>query len=195
LYRGWIDVRVWKKKSLSGPGRFLGDPGVLPLEVNDEIRVEAEVNRPGYLYVIWIDTEGKPLPIYPWKGGRWDQLEQEQQTERLSLPETAGNRWPIGRSASGMETLVLLVRQTPWPRDQNLPDLLTGLPVPKVQDKQALVWFRDWAVVRDEPKRAPNLFDERRPADPVLRTQQLLQQRLGSHCAMSCAVSFANAGK
>jgi hypothetical protein len=57
------------------------------------------------------------------------------------------------------------------------------------------VWFEDWRVVKDEPKRSPNFFDERRPGDPVLRTQRRLRERLGKYCAYSRAVSFANRGQ
>jgi hypothetical protein len=58
---GWIDVRVWKKDKLLGPGQWLG-PHVLPFKPGDEVRVEAELKRPAYLYVVWLDTTGKPLP-------------------------------------------------------------------------------------------------------------------------------------
>jgi hypothetical protein len=57
------------------------------------------------------------------------------------------------------------------------------------------VWFEDWQVVHDEARREPNFFDERRHEDPVLATQRLLRERLGSLCSYSRAVSFANQGR
>jgi hypothetical protein len=199
---GWIDVRVWKREHLEGPGRFLG-AGVLPLQADDEVRVEAKLNRPAYLYVVWISSLGKPLPLYPWKADakipehdRWILPATEHKIDGLIVPETPGSRWPMRQDdPRGMETLLLLARDAPWPRDVDLRRLLSGLPRAAVQHPAAAVWFRNWQVVFDEPQRAPNLFDERRPGEPVLRMQEELRERLGKYCGYSRAVSFANAGQ
>jgi hypothetical protein len=205
--RGWIDVRVWKRAGHTGPdhflpGRFLGE-GVLPLQGGDEVRVEAQLNRPAYLYVVWIDSLGEPQPIYPWKTGPkvpkdqwWTLPPVEHKVDRLSLPDTPGARWAMKREdPRGMETLLLLARATPWPRDVDLWVLLADLPPAEVQHPEAAVWFCNWQVVFDEPGRGPNLFDVQRPHDPVIQTQEILRRRLGQYCAYSRAVSFANAGR
>jgi hypothetical protein len=193
---GWIDVRVWKRDDLKGPGTLL-KPAVLPLQADDEVRVEAKLNQSAYLYVVWIDTGGKATPIYPWNA-HWQWPTRETPVDHLSLPSTPGNRWPIKLDSSdkpGMETLLLLARETPWPRDVELRTLLVDLPRPALQDPASAVWFRNWDVVHDEADRGPNLFDERRAGDPVMRTQQILRERLLKYCDFSRAVSFANAGK
>jgi hypothetical protein len=187
---GWIDVRVWKKDNLKGPGQWLG-PQVMPFNQDDEVRVEAELKRPAYLYVVWLDTAGKPVPIYPWDK-HWNWPNAERPVDRLSLP-ASGKRWPIKPGVPGMETLLLLARETPWPRDVDWRMLLHGLPSPAMQDPSSVVWFRNWAVVRDED-RAPNLFEER-PGDPLLVTQAKLRERLQPYGVFSRAVSFANAGR
>jgi hypothetical protein len=64
-----------------------------------------------------------------------------------------------------------------------------------VQNLHSAVWFRNWEVVRDESDRAPNLFDERRPDDPLILTQQTLRERFKELCVFSRAVSFAASGK
>jgi hypothetical protein len=189
---GWIDVRVWKKDKLLGPGQWLG-PHVMPFNQGDEVRVEAELNRPAYFYVVWLDTTGKPLPLYSWDP-HWNWPAEERPAARLSLPATPGNRWPISPGTAGMETLLLLARETPWPRDVDLRTLLDGLPPPAMQDPSSVVWFRNWAVVRDEDDRAPNLFEER-AGDPLLVTQEKLRERLQPYGVFSRAVSFANAGR
>jgi hypothetical protein len=94
-----------------------------------------------------------------------------------------------------METLLLLVREEPWPAGVDLRGLLTGLPKPAMQNSLSAVWFEDWEVVQGEQKREPNFFDVRRHEDPVLQTQRLLRERLGRYCAYSRAVSFANQGR
>lgn len=191
-WSGSLDVRVWKKDNLNGPGRFLG-PAVLPLRAEHQVRVEAEVNPPAYLYIVWIDTAGKALPLYPWDP-RWNWPAAEKPVDRLSLP-SSGKNWPISAGKPGMETVLLLARQSPWPRDVNLGALLADLPQPEMQHPSSAVRFRDWQLVPHEKPRGPNLLDERLPADPVLRTQQVLRERLGMYCDFSRAVSFANAGE
>jgi hypothetical protein len=188
---GWIDVRVWKKDNLEGPGQWLG-PQVMPFNQDDAVRVEAELKRPAYLYVVWLDTAGEAAPIYPWDK-HWNWPVAESPVDRLSLP-ASGNRWRIKPGVPGMETLLLLARETPWPRDVDWRTLLADLPRPAMQDPSSVVWFRNWAVVHDEGDRAPNLFEEL-PGDPLLVTQAKLRERLQPYGVFSRAVSFANAGR
>ena len=50
----------------------LDQPKVLPLKAGDRFRIEAKLNRPAYIYVFWVGSDGKVSPIYPWKPGHWD---------------------------------------------------------------------------------------------------------------------------
>src|SRR5262249_46535796 len=45
-------------------GLRLHDRRALPLRPCDWIRIEAAVNRPAYLYLIWIDTDGRAAPLW-----------------------------------------------------------------------------------------------------------------------------------
>jgi serine/threonine protein kinase len=194
--RGWVDVRIWRPEL--GLSRDLGlhDNDALPLTADSEVSVAAELNRPAYLYVIWIDGKGEAAPVYPWKPGHWEQrLAEEQPISRLRRPADEHAFWSLKKQQPGMETLLLLVRETPWPAEVDLEKVLAGLPEQKMQNAAAAVWFENWQVVKDEEKRGPQFFDERRREDPVLETQRLLQERLGQYCTYSRAVSFANRGK
>jgi hypothetical protein len=193
--KGWIDVRLWRPEL--GRGRDLGlhDQEALPLTPDSEVSVEAQLNHPGYLYVIWIDSKGEASPIFPWKPGQWEARPTgEEPMARLRRPAQERVYWPLKKQQPGMETLLLLARQTPWPADVDLEKLLTGLPEQKMQNAAAAVWFENWQVVKEDEKRSPVFFDERRRDDPVLETQRLLQERLGKYCDYSRAVSFANKG-
>jgi hypothetical protein len=64
-----------------------------------------------------------------------------------------------------------------------------------MQNQHAVVWFQNGEVVRDDAERGPDFFDPERIDDPVLRTQRLLRERLGSRFSYTRAVSFANMGK
>jgi hypothetical protein len=195
-FKGWIDVRVWEEGNPDRLGLRLNQDGALPLRARDKIRVEARLNRPGFLYVFWIDTAGRALPLYPWKPGHWEERPaDEQPVTALDLPTDESGGWEIERGKAGMETLVMLVRDTPLPLDVNLRELLADLPAQTMQNTQAVVWFENGAVVHGETDRGPNLFNVQKIDDPVMQTQRLLKRKLGPLCAYSRAVSFANKGK
>jgi hypothetical protein len=195
-FKGWIDVRILEEGNPERRNVGLKDNWALPLQAKDKIRVVAWVNRPAYLYVIWINADGTVDPVYPWKPGHWDQRpDKEQPVQELSLPTDEGGWWEIKEGKPGMESLVMLVRETPLRRDINLEKLVAGLPKQRQQNFFAAVWFENGKVVQDEAERGPNFFDVKRTNDPVLRTQLLLRQKLGPLSDYSRAVSFANQGK
>src|SRR5487761_143737 len=47
---GTIDVRLWNPDDPLRRGLSLGEPGALPLRVGDQVRLEASVSQPSYLY-------------------------------------------------------------------------------------------------------------------------------------------------
>jgi serine/threonine protein kinase len=195
-FKGSIDVRIWEKGNPERAGLGLRANGALPLKAKDTIRVEATMNRPVYLYILWIEADGKVLPVYPWKPGHWDgRPDREQRVAALSLPADGQGGWEINAGRAGMETLVMLVRETPLPRSVDLPAILGALPAQRMQHPQSAVWFENGAVVEGEADRGPNLFDVKRIDDPVLQTQGLLRNKLGRLCEYTRAVSFANRGK
>jgi serine/threonine protein kinase len=193
-FRGWIDVTLWDDANPERRGLKLADAGALPIKEHDAIRIDARLNRPGYLYVIWIDSDGRAEPVYPWKPGKWPERPAEEvPSQTLSLPTASGAGWPMGAGTPGMETLLLLVRATPLPRDTDLAKLLKDLPQQNRQNARAAVWFENGNVVsgKTERERAPRFFDERQIDDPVLRTQQLLKTTLAPLCDYSRAVCFS----
>jgi hypothetical protein len=199
-FKGWIDARVWEWENARRQDVRLNEKGALPLKAGDWVRVEAQVDRPAYLYVILIDTQGKVQPIYPWEQGRWDQRRAEQPRVTLRLPEKrspAGELagWRVEPEPPGMDTLMLLVRETPLPPEVALDQLLAVVPPQRQQDPRAVVWFENGEVVHHEAERAFALFDPQRIDDPVLQTQVALQDRLQPYFAYTRAVSYANQGR
>jgi hypothetical protein len=192
---GWIDLRVWDQANPRRRDRRLNQAGALPLKPGDLARVEAQVNRPAYLYLIQLDTLGRPVPLYPWQPGSWVQRPaQEQPVDHVWLPEDTEGGWPVGAGERGMETLMLLARETPLPPDVDLAALLAGLPRPREQNLRAAVWFENGEVVRNVPDRGFASFDAERINDPVLRTQELLRHNLRPHFSYTYAVSYAFQG-
>jgi hypothetical protein len=172
----------------------------VPLSSRDWMRIEAKLNRPAYLYVIWIDTEGKATPIYPWQDGDWHKRPPEEpKRDRLNLPEGAGELAPLAPGPSGIETLLLLAREAPLMESENasLPRLLAGLPRAEVADVRALAWFDDGNLVT--PQREPDrgsiqIGKAQAGGDPVLQLQALLQTKLRPLFPYSRAVCFGNRG-
>jgi serine/threonine protein kinase len=186
---GTINVRIWDPKNASRRGLSLTEPSALPLHQGDQIRVEASVDRAAYLYLIWVGTDGKALPVYPWKAGDWNvRAGAEHPTAAVSLPEKIDGGWEI-EGGPGMETLVLLAREQPFPAGTAIRDFFSDLPAQRLQNNHALVWLDRGEVARD---RSPKFFDVKELNDPVLKTQQLLADRLKPHFPLIRAVSFAN---
>jgi hypothetical protein len=119
----------------------------------------------------------------------------ERPATRVSLPDTADKAWPIKPGQPGMETIMLLARESPLPPEFDVKPRLSGLPRPVLQDPRSLVRFDDWVLVQREQsrERGPSFF-EVDVEDPIVRTQALLKERLAPHFAMMRAVSFANRG-
>ena len=94
-------------------------PGALPLRAGDAVRIEATTNRPAYLYLVWIDENGIALPVYPWQPGHWERrATSDKLTTTLVFPPENPNGDEGGfknEGSAGMETVVLLARDTPLP--------------------------------------------------------------------------------
>jgi hypothetical protein len=195
--KGTLDVRIWDEHDRLRKGRRLNQQGALPLGPGDLARVEARLNRPAYVYLLQIDPGGRVTPLYPWAGGDWGRRPADEgPVARLDLPDDPGEGWVAQPGESGMETLVLLARDTRLPRDVDalLAGLSDELPPQRAQHFQAAVWFENGDMVRDEPERAFAHFT-RTIDDPVLRSQALLKNKLQKYFPYSLAVSYAFQGK
>src|SRR5205823_5115100 len=104
-----VDIRVWRPGPDGAAARLrLTDSGALPMKPGDQFRIVATADRPAYLYLLWIDTEGKAMPVYPWQPGKWGIRPPEvQQATELELPPTAAKGYTITGDQPGMETLIL----------------------------------------------------------------------------------------
>lgn len=190
---GTIDVLVWDPGNQERRGLGIRDPQALPLHPGDQIRLNVQLNRAAFLYLVWIDSEGHAVPVYPWKPGDWEiRPREEQKTETLSLPETGDHGWPL-TGAAGMETLMVLARDTPLRGDTELKTYFENLPLQPMQDPRAIVWFHDGKILtkQEDRVRGPSFFNEAKIDDPLLQTQRILYDRLHAEFDLVTAVSFA----
>lgn len=195
---GAIDILVWDETETTRRGLNVRQSGVMPLRAGDRLRIDAEVDRPMYLYLLWIGSDGAVWPVYPWEGGNWENRPAiETPRTRLSVPPKLDEGLELG-GPPGMETFVLLARESPLPRDGQTESWLRGLPLQPqpYQSQLALVEFDVGQVVETSPTldRGPKSFDPKRLDDPVRHRQQLLAERLGAEFSVLRAISVANQG-
>ena len=108
-----LDLRVWKKDNPSR-GLPIEDALALPLQAGDWMRVEAETNRPAFLYVIYVDAKGEASPLFPWRKYDWDDHPVEVKQSRLHLPEDPlKDASPLTPGPSGIESVLVLARDEP----------------------------------------------------------------------------------
>jgi hypothetical protein len=193
---GWIDVLLWEEKNPRRQNLRLHDFGAMPIKPGDQFCVEAELNRPAYLYVLWIHPDGQVYPVYPWRPGDWEERPaREEPVRKLRRPEALDEFYQLPADTPGMVTLVLLARETPL--DVDVRAKLGELRPQKEQDLRATVWFENGEAVQDEPGRRAMRFDVTRRDDPVLGAQERIRSRLlgPRHFTYARAVSFACQGK
>ncbi len=194
---GSVDVVLWDPRNASRRGVDIRDVAARPVHRSDQIRVKVAMNRAVYVYLLWVGGDGKVAPVYPWRPGDWhNRPQQEQPVDHLSLPPELDRGWPMGGDA-GMETIVLLARDTPLPPTVDLESAVAGVQPPKLQSPDSLVEFEGGHPVTEnmDHTRAPLFFDSQRIDDPLLQNQQLLEERLGRHFQFISAVGFANRGE
>jgi serine/threonine protein kinase len=208
--KGSIDLVVYES-AVPGPDEFkpsksrqrlhLHERGALPLRPNDWIRIEVELNRPAYLYVVWIDTDGKATPLWPWEQNDWAWLPAEQTPrDRLTLPDLVKGEaiMPLSGGPPGIESLLLLARETPLTAAENsevmriLARPLARRPLTRVETEFA-VWLENGERVTDEPTRAPILSKAQSSGDPEIQVRSVMKQ-LQSLFPSTRAVCFGNQG-
>jgi hypothetical protein len=195
--RGALHLRVDDPANPRRRNLRLDEAAALPLKAHDRFHIEAKLNRPAYLYLFWIGSDGKVAPIYPWAPGHWERRPAvEKKTDRLDLPPKADKAWEIPEGDAGLEALVLLAREdSPLPRDVDLARSLAGLPAQPRPSLDRAVWIENGReVTLDSHDRAAPSTKTRRSDDPVLRFRRLLQDKVQPLGDYSQAVLFPNQG-
>jgi hypothetical protein len=200
-----IDLLVWNPDEPNRQGLGLADPGVLPLRTGDRVRVAAQLSRPAFIYVVWLDAQGVALPVYPWHAGEWDQRRRSEQPQtRLAIPERRDAAWMMQVPQDGMETLLLLGRPTELPPDVSLPTLLKDVGRNSLPRRNHASWFQEGSPLRKQTADARSNSDKlREPVfdrqvaidDPLLKIQQQLAKTLRPHFELIHAVSFPVQGE
>jgi hypothetical protein len=204
-WEGTLDVRVARGNDKQRTYLMLNSPGVLPLQPEkDHVQVVAHLNRPAYLYVVWIDTEGQAGWLYP-----WDEKTKKRPSEEHPVSDFY---WPAPTRAAeltggpaGTETLVLLAREEKLPDDFDLLKVFADLPKQQSKFREEAAWFENGQLVRNDRMRSSIGFDLDRGKpdakktveidDPVIRLQVLLRsEEMKRRFPYTRGVCFSNAG-
>jgi hypothetical protein len=180
-----LDVRVWKKANTS-KGLTLEMPGALPMGEGDLMRVEAEADRPAYLYVIYVEASGEASPLFPWRKYKWEDRSEEQKRSRLHLPEDfSKDGAPLEPGPSGIEAVLLLARDEPLSQEEvgQLRQLFQKVPPGQFDPLRGAVWLGTedhFGNALDRDRSRPNLEHPEIGLDPVERMRRLVRGDLKS---------------
>jgi hypothetical protein len=197
---GELELLVWdRQKGCTIP---VAD-NRLPLHVGAELMLQVNLNRPAFVYLIWITSRGEAKPLYPWENFDWTTPLADKKIKSLLLPPPGpeGGRqcYPVD-TGLGTETAALLARDEQlWPDfTPRLERLFKGL-------------AKDFAKLHLVDSRSPFPFQCASTAtlmpsairlgapqpvnDPFLNLRQRLSETLGSRFSLIKGVCFANAGE
>ena len=179
--------------------RLVEESGALPVRAGGIMSLQIQLNQPAYTYLIWLDTEGKAVPLYPWNAKELEITDIQQppplrQAAKLVYSPLFGGGWTFG-SRGGMETVLLLARRTPLPEGTKLGSLLSPLPpTSDVLDPKAVaLWGIDGGAQSVSSLLPKSAGQEAAPAELDAALRALLM-RLAEHFELIRAVRFAHVG-
>jgi hypothetical protein len=118
------------------------EPGALPVQDGGAMCLEVQLERPAFVYLVWVDCLGRVLPLYPWNNQELEVTDVDQPpprrraTDRVFSP-MLGHDWTFAEG-KGMETVVLLVRREALPATVKLGELLKGFAVRPLEGEDKL---------------------------------------------------------
>ena len=190
---GELSVRIWSEVDLDRRNLDVEDRRALPVRRGELVHLVARANRSAYFYLLWLDSQGRVDPLYPWSRDFQSRAEAETPRTQLACPaELDGGLRLTG--PSGLETVLLLARRTPLPEKTDMASLIGPLSPSPMRDPQEL------AVLGFDPGQTIAAVDRRvhrglakeveRIDEPLLR----LMERLRPHFEFFRAVRFAYKG-
>jgi hypothetical protein len=194
---GELTVRIWTPGGEGKRGWSVEDPRTLPVLPGEQVHLEARLNKPAYAYLLWLDSQGQVVSLYPWSDQHFGPRPTvEAECESIQSPPAIDEGWPM-RGPGGLETAVLLVRASPLPVGTNLAALIDSLPPVPLGDPHEFsvrgcnTGQSVEAMNRGEHRLRGLGTDAQRIDDPLLQ----LMRRLRPHFDVIRAVRFAYQGE
>jgi hypothetical protein len=194
--KGSVDLLVYRIDASGSDGLVpLSHPLAMPLRAGDEFKIVAEVDRPAYLYLFWVDENGTGAPVYPWTPNEWGtRPADERPVPKVELLAPNGKGFTITGDVKGMETIVMLARSERLSAsDEEIQGWFMGLKPLPFRGEQARVWFENFDVLRNDTKRGFKIDGDVLEPDGPRGLQLALKQRVGP-AELVRAISFARIG-
>jgi hypothetical protein len=140
------ELTVGIRHADSAEAFLIADPGAVPVRAGTWMSLQVEYKRPMYTYLLWLDSQGQVVPLYPWNNDSIEVVDANQpppvrKPTRLVLsPSTITGGWKFG-SRGGLETVLLLARRTPLGQETRLGTLLGSLPPTRMRLRNELAIF------------------------------------------------------
>jgi tRNA A-37 threonylcarbamoyl transferase component Bud32 len=199
---GKMAVRIWSDPPDRKKGLVISRErnGAVPVCEDEMIMVEVAMNKPAYLYLVWVDGKGLVTPLYPWNRNVLDIQDiavpppQQQPQHLLRNPPRDRSGWVLDNTP-GLDTILLLANPTPLPANVSLADLIGRLPAaplgPSTEvivnafDRGKRVDDLTWGQDRAPKKEAKQIDDQ----------LQALVDRLKDRFEVIRAIQFAHVPK
>jgi hypothetical protein len=115
----------------------LDRPEALPVQSGGAMCLDVHLNEPAYIYLVWIDSAGQLVPLYPWNNERLETTDIDQppparRPSKLVFSPLLGKTWTFS-DHPGAETVLLLASRTPVPPDLKISKLLRTPPPSAVE--------------------------------------------------------------
>jgi hypothetical protein len=109
-------------------------PGAVPVESGGAMCLDANFSEPAFAYLIWLDSAGQIIPLYPWNNETLeikdiDEPPPERRAGKLFFSPLLGKSWTFGNQP-GTETVLLLASKKPLNPETRLGELLKNLLAP-----------------------------------------------------------------
>jgi serine/threonine protein kinase len=198
---GDLIVRVWTSGDESKRGLRVDElnSGALPVRNGEWVHLETQLNQPAYAYLLWVDGEGAVNALYPWNEDKIVLDVTAPAPDRgagpvVHSPKQYTRGWRI-EGKSGLETVLLLARKTPLPREVKLATVIGQLPPAPLRNPFEVV-VRGFDS--NQPLDAINIGLHRgitKEAEEIDDPLLQLMGRLRPHFDMIRAVRFAHRGE
>jgi len=173
-----LDVRVTRSTERGISSIGVRDARFVPLRPDDEIHVAVRLNRLAYLYVIFIDSQGRVSVVYPFTSPAI-RIRASQQPRVVAVSLPSEQNWILADGPRGIQTILVLASEAPLPTQADLRTMLEGLESQTGDPGEQSMFFagkdlsfESQAVVSPRPENAdsepsPALLAARRNCDLV----------------------------
>jgi len=197
---GDLLVRIYSKDGQKR-GLLIGRDDALPARQGELLHLEAQLNQPAHVYMLWVDGKGVVTPLYPWNHETFDvkslrDAPLPEQPPRALVESPGGGKSPGWRidNTPGLDTIVLLARKQPLPAGFDLAARIGPMPPAPLDPRNPKeVVIRGFSNGKEDPKakldidRAPEALEQIN--DQLLR----LMDRVKDDFELIRVVGFAHA--